>query len=179
MEKLTDRQQDILDIIKKLTAKKGYPPTVREIGEAANLHSPATIHFHLMQLVKKGYISKEDGSNRTIEILVPNEYLDKNKEVVKIPLIDDKGENNKFITIPFELIKGKKEVFAVRVNDNKMGYMNICKEDILLVEKQKNTTIGKTVVTMDKELTVKVICKEDDIDKETILGNVIGLYRKF
>ena len=79
-----------------------------------------------------------------------------------------------------ELIeKGKKEVFAVRVNDNKMGYMNICKEDILLVEKQKNTTIGKTVVTMDKELTVKVICKEDDIDKETILGNVIGLYRNF
>ena len=72
MEKLTDRQQDILQIIKKLTAKKGYPPTVREIGEEANLHSPATIHFHLMQLVKKGYISKEDGSNRTIEILVPN-----------------------------------------------------------------------------------------------------------
>ena len=87
MEKLTDRQQDILQIIKKLTAKKGYPPTVREIGEEANLHSPATIHFHLMQLVKKGYISKEDGSNRTIEILVPNEYLDEQEDVVKVPLL--------------------------------------------------------------------------------------------
>ena len=56
VEKLTDRQQDILQIIKKLTAKKGYPPTVKKNGEEANLHSPATIHFHLMQLVKKGYI---------------------------------------------------------------------------------------------------------------------------
>lgn len=58
MEKLTDRQQDILQIIKKLTAKKGYPPTVREIGEEANLHSPATIHFHLMQLVRKAIFLK-------------------------------------------------------------------------------------------------------------------------
>ena len=56
MEKLTDRQYDILQIIKKLIAKNGYPPTVREIGDEAKLSSPATIHFHIKQLVKKGYI---------------------------------------------------------------------------------------------------------------------------
>ena len=49
MEKLTDRQYDILQIIKKLIAKNGYPPTVREIGDEAKLSSPATIHFHLKQ----------------------------------------------------------------------------------------------------------------------------------
>ena len=47
MEKLTDRQYDILQIIKKLIAKNGYPPTVREIGDEAKLSSPATIHFHI------------------------------------------------------------------------------------------------------------------------------------
>ena len=56
MEKLTDKQNVILQILKKLIAKNGYPPTVREIGEAAHLSSPATIHFHLKKLEEKGYI---------------------------------------------------------------------------------------------------------------------------
>ena len=51
MEKLTDRQEEILQIIKQLIAKNGYPPTVREIGAKAKLNSPATIHFHLKKLV--------------------------------------------------------------------------------------------------------------------------------
>ena len=58
MEKLTIKQEFILQTIKKLFAKNGYPPTVREIGEAAHLSSPATIHFHLVQLEEKGYIKK-------------------------------------------------------------------------------------------------------------------------
>ena len=53
MEKLTTRQEHILQIIKQLVAKNGYPPTVREIGEKANLNSPATIHFHLTKLEEK------------------------------------------------------------------------------------------------------------------------------
>ena len=56
MEKLTDSQYNILQVLKKLLAKNGYPPTVREIGEAAHLSSPATIHFHLNKLAEKGYI---------------------------------------------------------------------------------------------------------------------------
>ena len=56
MEKLTDRQAVILDILKKLVAKNGYPPTVREIGSAAGLSSSATTQFHLTKLEEKGYI---------------------------------------------------------------------------------------------------------------------------
>ena len=59
MEKLTDRQHDILQTIKKFIATHGYPPTVREIGKELNLRSPATIHFHLKKLAEKGYIKKE------------------------------------------------------------------------------------------------------------------------
>ena len=57
MEKLTTKQEFILDILKKLIAQNGYPPTVREIGEKANLHSPATIHFHLEKLEEKGFVA--------------------------------------------------------------------------------------------------------------------------
>ena len=204
MEKLTDRQQDILDIIKKLTAKKGYPPTVREIGEEANLHSPATIHFHLMQLVKKGYISKEDGSNRTIEILVPNEYLDEQEDVVKVPLlgkvtagtpIEAIEHPDETFALPVELVGNKKEVFTLRVSGESMINVGIYDGDILIVERQQSANNGETVVAMNKdnEATVKTFYKEnghfrlqpenDTMDpiilpNVTILGIAIGLYRK-
>ena len=87
MEKLTKRQEDILQVVKKLIAKNGYPPTVREIGQEANLHSPATIHFHLTKLEEKGYIKKDNSKNRTIEILVPNEYLETNENIIEVPLL--------------------------------------------------------------------------------------------
>ena len=205
MEKLTDRQQDILQIIKKLTAKKGYPPTVREIGEEANLHSPATIHFHLMQLVKKGYISKEDGSNRTIEILVPNEYLDEQEDVVKVPLlgkvtagtpIEAIEHPDETFALPVELVGNKKEVFTLRVSGESMINVGIYDGDILIVERQQNANNGETVVAMNKdnEATVKTFYKENGhfrlqpendtmepiiLDEGTILGKVVGLYRKF
>ena len=205
MEKLTDRQQDILQIIKKLTAKKGYPPTVREIGEEANLHSPATIHFHLMQLVKKGYISKEDGSNRTIEILVPNEFLDDQLDVVKVPLlgkvtagtpIEAIEHPDETFALPVELVGNKKEVFTLRVSGESMINVGIYDGDILIVERQQSANNGETVVAMNKdnEATVKTFYKENGhfrlqpendtmepiiLDEVTILGKVVGLYRKF
>ncbi len=205
MEKLTDRQQDILQIIKKLTAKKGYPPTVREIGEEANLHSPATIHFHLMQLVKKGYISKEDGSNRTIEILVPNEYLDEQEDVVKVPLlgkvtagtpIEAIEHPDETFALPVELVGNKREVFTLRVSGESMINVGIYDGDILIVERQQNANNGEIVVAMNKdnEATVKTFYKENGhfrlqpendtmepiiLDEVTILGKVVGLYRKF
>ena len=205
MEKLTDRQQDILQIIKKLTAKKGYPPTVREIGEEANLHSPATIHFHLMQLVKKGYISKEDGSNRTIDILVPNEYLDEQEDVVKVPLlgkvtagtpIEAIEHPDETFALPVELVGNKKEVFTLRVSGESMINVGIYDGDILIVERQQSANNGETVVAMNKdnEATVKTFYKENGhfrlqpendtmepiiLDEVTILGKVVGLYRKF
>ena len=63
MEKLTGKQNYILQILKQLIAENGYPPTVREIGEKAKLSSPATIHFHLSKLEEKGYIKKGDSKN--------------------------------------------------------------------------------------------------------------------
>ena len=67
MEKLTKRQDDILKYIKEYIVDHGFPPTIREIGKALDLSSPATIHAHLANLEKKGYIRKHTTANKQIQ----------------------------------------------------------------------------------------------------------------
>ena len=204
MEKLTGKQSFILDILKKLIAKNGYPPTVREIGEAAHLSSPATIHFHLSKLEEKGYIKKNDNKNRTLEILVPNEYLQQDENVVDVPLlgkvtagtpIEAIETPDEYFSLPANLIPNKEEVFTLKVSGESMINVGIYDGDILIVERRNTARNGETVVAMnsDNEVTVKTFYKEDGyfrlqpendtmepiILKEcTILGKAIGLYRK-
>ena len=204
MEKLTGRQGFILQVIKKLIAKNGYPPTVREIGEEANLSSPATIHFHLSKLEEKGYIKKGDNKNRTLEVLVPNEYLKEKENVVNVPLlgkvtagtpIEAIETPDEYFSIPTNLITTKNDVFTLRVSGESMINVGIYDGDILIVERRNTARNGETVVAMNEnnEATVKTFYKENGyyrlqpendtmepiILKEcTILGKVIGLYRK-
>ena len=145
MEKLTIKQEFILQTIKKLFAKNGYPPTVREIGEAAHLSSPATIHFHLVQLEEKGYIKKGNNKNRTLELLVPNEYLKKDNEVVEVPLLGKVTAGtpieaiempDEYFSLPANLITTKNEVFTLKVSGESMINVGIYDGDILIVEKR-------------------------------------------
>lgn len=204
MEKLTGRQSFILDILKKMIAKNGYPPTVREIGEEAHLSSPATIHFHLKQLEEKGYIKKDDNKNRTLEILVPNEYLEKDEKIVDVPLLGKVTAGNpieaiempdEYFSLPANIIAKKDEIFTLKVSGESMINVGIYDGDILIVERKNTARNGETVVAMNdnNEVTVKTFYKEnghfrlqpenDTMDpiilKEcTILGKVVGLYRK-
>ncbi len=204
MEKLTARQEHILQIIKQLVAKNGYPPTVREIGEQANLHSPATIHFHLTKLEEKGYIRKGNSKNRTIEILVPNEFLEKDENVVDVPLlgkvtagtpIEAIETPDEYFSIPASMLTTKNEVFTLRVSGESMINVGIYDGDILIVERRNTAHNGETVVAMNanNEATVKTFYKENGyfrlqpendtmepiiLKEVTILGKVIGLYRK-
>ena len=204
MEKLTNRQEFILKILKKLIAKNGYPPTVREIGEEANLHSPATIHFHLSKLEEKGYIKKDNSKNRTIELLVPNEYIEKDENVVDVPLVGKVTAGtpieaiempDEYFSLPANLITTKNDVFTLHVSGESMINVGIYDGDILIVERKDTARNGETVVAMNEngEATVKTFYKENGyfrlqpendtmepiILKEcTILGKVIGLYRK-
>ena len=139
MEKLTGKQKVILDILKKLIAKNGYPPTVREIGKEANLSSPATIHFHLKQLEEKGYIKKDDNKNRTLEILVPNEYLEKDEKIVEVPLLGKVTAGSpieaiempdELFSLPANLIANHDEVFTLRVSGESMINVGIYDGDI-------------------------------------------------
>ena len=204
MEKLTNRQADILQILKKLKAKNGYAPTVREIGQEANLHSPATIHFHLTQLEKKGYIRKDTSKNRTIEILVPNEFEEVNENVIDVPLlgkvtagtpIEAIETPDEYFSLPAYLIANKDEVFTLKVSGESMINVGIYDGDILIVERCNTAKNGDTVVAMnnENEVTVKTFYKENGyfrlqpendtmdpiiLSEVTILGKAIGLYRQ-
>lgn len=204
MEKLTKRQSDILQVIKKFMIQNGYPPTVREIGAILSLNSPATIHFHLKKIEEKGYIKKDSSKNRTIELLVPNEYEQKQNDVVQVPLlgkitagnpIEAIEMPNEFFSLPTNLIPKKKEVFTLKVSGESMIKVGIYDGDIVIVQKQNTANNGDTVVAMNEnnEVTLKTFYKEKDhfrlqpendtmepiiLKQVTILGKVIGLYRK-
>ena len=205
MEKLTGKQNYILQILKKLIAKNGYPPTVREIGEEANLSSPATIHFHLSKLEEKGYIKKNDNKNRTIEILVPNEYIQKDEGIVDVPLlgkvtagtpIEAIETPDEYFSLPTNLFNTKNDIFTLKVSGESMINVGIYDGDILVVERTNTAKNGDTVVAMnsDNEVTVKTFYKENGyfrlqpendyiepiiLKEVTIIGKAIGLYRKF
>ncbi len=205
MEKLTLRQSYILQAIKKLVAKNGYPPTVREIGKKANLSSPATIHFHLKQLEKKGYIEQGSNKNRTLKLLVPNEYEETNQDIINVPLlgkvtagspIEAIETPDELFSLPAYLYSDKKEIFTLKVSGDSMINVGIYDGDILVVERKNTANNGETVVAMNEEneVTVKTYYKEDGyfrlqpendfmepiiLKEVTILGKVIGLYRRF
>ncbi len=204
MELLTDRQQQILDTIKKYIAKNGYPPTVREIGSILNLSSPATIHFHLNRLENKGYIKKNKTKNRSLELLIPNEYLDKNNDVANIALLGtitagnpiEAIENpNEYFSIPTNIIPKNSEVFALSVKGDSMINKGIYNNDIVIIKRCKNANNGDVIAAMtdDYEVTLKTFYKEKNhirlqpendtmapiiLNNVTILGKAIGLYRK-
>ena len=205
MEKLTKRQNDILDVIKKFIATHGYPPTVREIGSVLNLSSPATTQFHLNKLEEKGYIRKNNSKNRTLELMVENEYEEKNEDVTNVPLlgkvtagspIEAIETPNEYFALPTNLINRKKEIFTLLVNGESMINAGIYDGDIIIVARQNTANNGEKIVAMteDNEVTVKTYYKENGhfrlqpendtmnpiiLDKVSILGKVVGLYRKF
>ena len=205
MEKLTDRQAEILQTIKKFIADTGYPPTVREIGTLLDLSSPATTFFHLKKLEEKGYIKKGNSKNRALELLVPNEFLDQQEGVTQVPLlgkitagspIEAIEMPDEFFALPTNLIPNNHEIFTLKVSGESMINVGIYDGDVVIVQRQKTANNGDTVVAMtdENEVTLKTFYKEKDhirlqpendtmapliFSNVTILGKAIGLYRKF
>lgn len=204
MENLTKRQNEILDYIKKYTVSHGFPPTIREIGKALDLSSPATIHAHLANLEQKGFIRKQDSKNRAIELLVDNEYAKKDDLTVEVPLlgkitagspIEAIEHPDEYFAIPSYLIPKNKEVFTLNVSGTSMINAGILDGDIVIVEKQNTARNGQIVVAMtdENEVTLKTFYKENGyfrlqpendtldpiiLNNVTILGIAIGLYRQ-
>ena len=204
MEKLTNQQEKMLDIIKKYVVNHGYAPTVRELCQEMNLSSTATVQVHLNNLEKKGYIKKEESKNRTIEILVDNEYEIKNELITEVPLlgkitagnpIEAIERPNEYFSLPSYLIPKNKDVFTLLVSGESMINAGILDGDIVIVERKNTANNGEIVVAMtdENEVTLKTFYKEKDhfrlqpendtmepfiMNNVTILGKAIGLYRK-
>ena len=204
MESLTKRQEEILNYLKEFMVSHGYPPTVREIGKDLGLSSPATIHTHLNNLAKKGFIRKDESKNRAIELLVENEYANRDENVVNVPLlgkitagspIEAIEKPDEYFSIPSYLVPRNKEVFTLNVSGCSMINAGILDGDIVIVERQNTARNGEIVVAMtdENEVTLKTFYKEDGyfrlqpendtmdpiiLNNVTILGKTIGLYRK-
>ena len=204
MEKLTSQQQKLLDTIKKFIANHGYAPTIRELCKEMNLSSTATVYVHLNNLEKKGAIKKEDSKNRTLELLVDNEYEVKDEHVIEVPLlvkitagnpIEAIEQPDEYFSLPSYLVPNNKEVFTLKVDGESMINAGILDNDIVIVERRNTARNGEIVVAMteDNEVTLKTYYKEENhirlqpendtmapfiFKNVTILGKAIGLYRK-
>lgn len=204
MEKLTSRQKDVLDYVKAYIVSHGYPPTVREIGKALDISSPATIHAHLKNIEKKGFIRKDNSKNRAIELLVENEFNKTNEEIAKVPLlgkitagspIEAIEMPNEFFSLPAYLLPKDKEVFTLKVSGTSMINAGILDGDIVIVERKNTARNGEIIVAMtdENEVTLKTFYKEKNhirlqpendtmepiiLNNVSILGKAIGLYRK-
>lgn len=204
MEQLTKRQNEILTYIKEYVVSHGFPPTVREIGSALGVSSPATIHAHLENLELKGFIKKDGAKNRAIELLVKNEFANQDDLVVEVPLLGTITAGNpieaienpdEFFALPAYLIPRNKDVFTLNVHGTSMINAGILDGDIVIVEKQNTARNGEIIVAMtdENEVTLKTFYKEQDhfrlqpendtmdpiiLENVTILGKAIGLYRK-
>ena len=204
MEKLTNKQEQILTTIKKFIADNGYSPSIRELCSLCNLSSTATMFVHLKNLTSKGYINQAGSKSRTIELNVPNEYDKKSDNVINVPLlgkvtagnpIEAIERPNEFFSLPKELIPLKTEVFTLEVNGDSMINIGIYDGDIVIVKRSNTANNGEIVVAMtdENEVTLKRFFKESNhirlqpendylepiiLNNVTILGKAIGLYRK-
>ena len=200
---LTSKQAVVLDYLKKFIAEHGYPPAVREICEGLKLSSPATVHTHLKELEKKGFINKQDSKFRTIEICGDNEYMPQD-EVVSVPLLGRVACGNpieaienpeEFFQLPASLIPSNKAIFTLECSGDSMINAGIFDKDIVIVAQQPTCNNGDIVVAMteDNDVTLKRFYKEADhirlqpendaldpiiLRNCTVLGKAIGLYRK-
>lgn len=199
-EKITAKQQEILEYIKETILKKGYPPAVREICEAVRLKSTSSVHSHLETLEEKGYIRRDPTKPRTIEIIDDCFNLTR-REVVNVPLIgtvaagvpilaEENIEN--YYPIPVELLPNA-ETFMLNVKGDSMVNAGIFNGDQLIVEQCSSARNGEIVVALvGDSATVKRFYKEEGhyrlqpendhmepifAEQVEVLGKVIGLFR--
>lgn len=205
IKEITEKQNNVLDFIKKFAAEHGYPPSIREIGQGLGLSSPATVHTHVRKLCNAGYLKVNPNKFRAMEILVENEYEEKKEELVKVPLlgkvtagspIEAIERPNEFFSLPASLIPAKETIFTLNVSGESMINAGIYDGDVVIVQKQSAARNGEIVVAMtdENEVTLKTYYKENGhirlqpendtmepfiFNNVTILGKAIGLYRKF
>ncbi len=172
-EPLTDRQRQVLDFISRSIERRGYPPTLREIGEQMGIKSTNGVNDHLKALEKKGYLAREDLKSRALRPLDGMGEPATASSFVDVPLLGKVAAGQPILAVEeaedtvrvdrFFLGRGDKEVFALRVKGDSMIEAGIFDGDFLFVRKQPDAHRGDIVVAMiDGEATVKYYHPEGD-----------------
>ena len=201
---LTDRQRGILDFIEKNMRERGYPPSVREIGEAVGLSSSATVHNHLGTLQKLGYLHRDPTKPRAIEVRyeASSGVAMERRPVKHVPLVGDVAagvnvlaqENvEELVPLPMDFT-GDGELFMLRVRGNSMIDAGILDGDFVVCRQQTTADNGDIVAALlDDEATVKTFKRRDGHvwlmphnpayapilgDQATIMGKVVTVLRR-
>ena len=207
MDELTARQRKIMDYIISEVQQKGYPPSVREIGEAVGLSSSSTVHAHLAKLEQLGYLRRDPTKPRAIEVLIGqavDERVNFHPELVHVPIVGTvtagvpilANQNiEEYFPLPRDYTKTDED-FMLKIKGDSMINAGIYDGDLVIVSKQTSGIAnGEIVVAMlEDEATVKRFYKEKNkirLQPENdqyepiyatdvaILGKVVGLVRKF
>src|SRR5437588_9488995 len=170
MEGATERQRRILEVIEEFRAERGYPPSVREIGERVGLSSSSTIHAHLKTLERRGLISRDPTKPRALRSEVGSAGGAVPQTIVMpiigrvaagVPITAQENIEGEFV-LPASFAPRASEAFMLRVKGHSMVAAAILDGDLILVRPQKNAENGEIVVAMvDDEATVKRFYKED------------------
>ena len=176
---LTARQQEIWGFLVDYVDRHGYPPTVREIGEAVGLASPSTVHAHLANLERAGLLRRDPTKPRALELVGhrrgPAVEAPPARDVHRLPLVGQVAaggpllaEENieEYVAVPEPLSRGGEE-FLLRVKGDSMVNAGILEGDLLVVRRQQDARNGDIVVALAgddesaDEATVKTFYRED------------------
>ncbi len=199
---LTERQRQILTYIREKIRTSGYPPSVREIGQAVGLRSSSTVHNHLVQLEEKGFLRKDPTKPRAI-IPVDSEGDINVSDTIPLPVVGSVAagspilaEQNieEYLPVPVDFV-GPGSHFILRVKGESMIEAGILDGDYLIVRQQQQANNGEIVVALiEGEATVKRFYKRDlgielkpentsmssiFVKNADIAGKVSGLLRRF
>lgn len=200
-ENINQREKEIIRYIKHSIKSRGYPPSVREIGQAVGLKSSSTVHNYLCKLEEKGILRRDATKPRAMEIL--DNESENFKEMVMVPVlgrvaagIPILAEENREDIFPIPVdFAGRGDFFMLRVKGDSMVEAGILEGDLVLVRQQPTVDNGDIAVALlDNEATIKRFFREDGhirlqpenyqlspiiVNDVTILGKVTGLLRKF
>ncbi len=207
MTDLTERQRQVLEFIDAEVARRGYPPSVREIGEAVGLSSSSTVHAHLAALQEKGFLRRDPTKPRAIEVCFDSGSgaVVERRPARHVPLVGDVAAGTGVLaaehieeTLPLpEDFTGPGNVFMLRVRGESMIGAGILDGDFVVVHQQDTADAGDTIVAgiPGEEATVKtflrrrgkvVLRPENPAMEEmvfepgdvTIYGKVVSLLRR-
>lgn len=163
MAELSKMQQRIYDFLASYIQSRGYPPSVREIGEAVGLKSPSTVHFHLKHLEEAGVIAKGAGKGRAITLMAQPVPED------KVPIVGNVAAGSPILAeeciedyLTFDTGGRAGEYFALRVRGESMLNAGILPGDLVVVRRQETANNGEIVVAMiEDEATVKRLSRKN------------------
>ena len=178
MAKLSKMQQKIYEYIADCIREQGYPPSVREIGDAVGLKSPSTVHFHLKHLEEAGVIEKGAGKGRAITLTAPSAVraavpavpaAPASVQEDKVPIVGNVAAGSPILAeeciedyLTFDTGGRSDEFFALRVRGESMLNAGILPGDLVVVQRQQTARNGEIVVALiEDEATVKTFSRQN------------------